>query len=433
MPFKFWREQFLDNFRQHMAWLKYVFSYLCHRMRYFFTIRWFQTPSPPRTHPFFGINPVACLLTILLLVGAGMCACTLTSVLPAPELGNITTTLEKGLFSHISPLQLHNRFHAAHAIRMIKAMEAADRKQLESALQKKNAAYARARWRLGLEPFELGVTIDGSRYHFWSDELVFNRYRADHLNLLDVSAFKARSEFFPWDLFRTIQYDQLPKPLAGFIIDLQIDGFGKYLKPECWPDMDIKEWRLIPDPVRKIAAYRMAWLWADEYAPSWMRRGEAARLVASIGRVESLFDLNKVVNRNPITGKADLGFMQISEGLRQGLRHTPEFKKYNNDDFLKPWVSIRAGAYSLFHTFLPRADGNVLQAIGYYNAGCNGPRQQAEKYLDMVVRQFNLAFVNRNYSPTLRLILRRAESGYFQGVRKDTLFIEHQASSKANN
>jgi hypothetical protein len=337
--------------------------------------------------------------------------------------------LESQFLSAVDDSDLHGRTLSAHAAFLVKGMQETDRRQLKHAFEQGNAAYPRALWRLGLEPISMKVKVDGAQHLFWSDELIFNRYRADHFLLLEAPGFKTRGEFLPWELFRPIQYDQMPRPLAELIIGLQAQRFGKYLEPEQWPEMNINEWRQIPDPIRKIAAYRMTWLWAAEYAPDQMRREEAARILASIGRVESLFDIDKVVHQNPETGKEDLGFLQISEGLRQRLRRLHEFRECNDDDFLKPWISIRAGAYSLFCIFLQGTGGDVLKAIGHYNAGRHGLKQRAAKYLDAVIRQYDRAFVDRRYSPTLQLLLRRAEPGYFRGVQKDLLFQEQQSES----
>jgi soluble lytic murein transglycosylase-like protein len=367
----------------------------------------------------------------LFLITAGIGAYNLNNPPLTSKLRSLPDSIERGLLSYFSAAQLHRRIFAAQTILMVDAMREADRKRLERAFQDGNAALPRARWRLALQPISLDVTIDGIGYRFWSDELILNRYRANHLNLFKAVSFVKRHEFYPWDLFQPIQYDQIPRHLAKFIVDLQTEHFRAYLRPNRWPDMGIDAWREIPDPIRKIAAYRMAWLWAVEYAPDGMRRGEAARLVAAIGRVESLFDIDKVVNRNPITGEEDLGFMQISSGLRQRLRRLPEFNEYNDEDFLKPWVSIQAGAYSLFCIFLPGSDGDVRKAIGHYNAGKNGPKQKASRYFELVIRKYRQAFIDRHYSPMLRLILERAEPGYFRDVRKDRLFREYQINGHA--
>jgi len=392
-----------------------------------FIVRWFRVANISNLLSSVRIRRVAILSALMFFIGAGMRLYNVSVPDFIQQLRNLTVALENQIFSQFTLAKQYNRIHESHAtVLMIQARKSADQMQLDRAFQDKNAAYERARWRFALEPFEMKVIIDDIHYRFLSDELILNRYRADHLNLFNTIAFKEHGEFLPWELFGTIHYDQLPRQLTEFIINLQTDHFGNYLKPEYWPDMGVEEWRLIPDTIRKIAAYRMAWLWAVEYAPPWIRPEEAARLVASIGRVESLFDLRYVVNRNPTTGKEDLGFMQISDALRHRLRQTPEFREYSHDDFLKPWVSVQAGAYSFFNIFLPYAGGDVLKAIGYYNTGRNGPKHQAESYLKMVALQFNRAFVDRTYSPTLYLILERAEPEYFRDARADVLFRENE-------
>jgi hypothetical protein len=348
-------------------------------------------------------------------------------------LTSLPAIIQGRVLSALDAAHWHRRIFAAQADLLVKGMYEADQKHLDRALAKQNAAYPRAQWRLALDPRGLEVKVDGTQYHFWSDELIFNRYRTNHLHILGTAAFMKRGEFLPWELFRTIQYDQMPRPMAEFIIGLQADRFGKFLRPRQWPKMCIEDWRSVPDPIRKIAAYRMVWRWAAEYAPASMRSEEAARIIAAIGRVESLFDIDKVVNRNPRTQKADLGFLQISDGLRQSLRRLPEFKKYDEDDFLKPWVSIREGTYSLFLIFLKGAGGNVLEAISHYNAGRYGSEQRAETYLKAVIQQYRRAFVDKKYSPTLGLLLRQAEPRYFRGVRDDLLFHEQQKMGPGYN
>jgi hypothetical protein len=188
----------------------------------------------------------------------------------------------------------------------------------------------------------------------------------------------------------------------------------------------VAQWRKIPDPVRKIAAYRMAWHWAVAYAPPSIRPEEAARILASVGRVESLFDIEKVIHRNSDRGKEDLGFLQISEVMRQRLGRLPEFRDYEKDDYLTPWVSIRAGSYSLFSVFLKGAGGDILEAIGHYNAGKHGLAQRAEKYLNAVLNQYRRAFIDKHYSPTLRFLLTKADPRYFCGIQGDVLFKNQQ-------
>ncbi len=318
--------------------------------------------------------------------------------------------------------RLHRRVFAAHSDRLLRGMDEADRDLLARALSDRNRAYDRARWRYGLTPVEIGVVIDGVEHRFLSDEILFNRYRRGHMSLFDSASFGNGREFLPWELFRSVQYDQLPRPLQQLILQIQIDRYRRYLEPSLWPGIGVREWRTVPDPVLKIAAYRMVRHWTGVYAPEGMRREEAARILASIGRVESLFDLDKMVHRDPATGRADLGFLQISEPLRRRLRGLPEFRDCSDSDFLKPWVSIRAGAYSFFSIFLEGAGGDVLEAIGHYNAGRHGSRERAEKYLEAVTGQFQRAFVSRRYSPTLRFLLTTAHGDYFRGVEEDRLY-----------
>ena len=318
--------------------------------------------------------------------------------------------------------RLHRRVFAAHSDRLLRGMDEADRDLLARALSDRNRAYDRARWRYGLTPVELGVVIDGVEHRFLSDEILFNRYRRGHMSLFDSASFGNGREFLPWEVFRSVQYDQLPRPLRQLILQIQIDRYRRYLEPSLWPGIGVREWRTVPDPVLKIAAYRMVRHWTGVYAPEGMRREEAARILASIGRVESQFDLDKMVHRDPATGRADLGFLQISEPLRRRLRGLPEFRDCSDSDFLKPWVSIRAGAYSFFSIFLEGAGGDVLEAIGHYNAGRYGPRERAEKYLEAVAGQLQRAFVSRRYSPTLRFILTTAHGDYFRGVEEDRLY-----------
>lgn len=359
--------------------------------------------------------------------------------LSASGIGRATARLQalSGAFAGLRAMVvhdpgLHRRIFAAHSNRLVRGMDETDRDLLARALSDRNRAYDRARWRYGLTPVEIGVVIDGVEHRFLSDEILFNRYRRSHLDLLDSASFGNRGEFLPWEMFRSVQYDQLPRPLGQLILQLQIDRYRRYLEPSLWPGIGVEEWGTVPDPVLKIAAYRMVRHWAGVYAPEGMRREEAARIVASIGRVESLFDLDKMVHRDPATGRADLGFLQISEPLRRRLRGVSEFEDCSDGDFLKPWVSIRAGAYSFFSIFLEGAGGDVLEAIGHYNAGRHGPRERAEKYLEAVAGQFRRAFVRRTYSPTLRFILTTAHGDYVRGVEEDRLYAVRGSPSASN-
>ncbi|MBN2337275.1 MAG: transglycosylase SLT domain-containing protein [Acidobacteria bacterium] len=371
-----------------------------------------------------------CLLLVPAACAVGLLALSVSGI------GRPTTRLQalSGAFAGLRAMavhdpRLHRRVFTSYSNRLVQGMDKADQDLLARALSDGNRAYDRARWRYGLMPVELGIVIDGVEHRFLSDEILFNRYRRNYLDLRDSSSFGTRGEFLPWEMFRSVQYDQLPRPLGQLILQLQIDRYRRYLQPSLWPGIGVQEWRTVPDPVLKIAAYRMVRYWAGIYAPEGMRREEAARIVASIGRVESLFDLDKMVHRDPATGRADLGFLQISEPLRRRLRGLSEFRDCSDSDFLKPWVSIRAGAYSFFSIFLEGAGGDVLEAIGHYNAGRHGPRERAEEYLEAVAGQFQRAFVRRTYSPTLRFILMTAHGDYVRGVEEDRLYAAQRSQS----
>jgi soluble lytic murein transglycosylase-like protein len=382
-----------------------------------------------RRGPDRGNGPLLCLFAIIGILVAGAGECRVRHLPFLQQLRAIPSAIEERLLFSGDYERVHRAVFAAHAARMVEGMCKADAMQREQALREGRGDSRREQWRLCLDPVGMDLMVDGMTHRFWSDEIFFNRYRTAQLQLFKAVAFTGRGEFLPWEIFRPIQYDQMPRQFADFVIERQLERFRDYLKPESWPRMGIDDWRKIPDPIREIAAYRMVWRWAGEYAPEGIRRGEAARIVASIGRVESLFDIDKVVHLNPATGEKDLGFMQISAKLRKRLRRLPEFKEYDDDDFLKPWVSIKAGAYSLFRIFLPEARGDMLEAIGDYNAGMRGLEEQAQKYLSAVILQHGRAFVNKHYSPTLRLILKEADAGYLQDVWADRLTYANQKSA----
>jgi hypothetical protein len=383
---------------------------------------WLGSVIPRRSQKYHRRNPVVFMALSLLLL-SGWDRVSGSQVLAASDrLRNVRESVEGMLLSGLSAGGFHERLLAGQAELMVQGMYEVDRKKLERAFEEKNSSFSRALWRFGLDPVDLEVRIDGVTHHFWSDEILFNRYREQRLFFFQKPFFRDRGEFLPWELFRAVQYDQLPHLLTDMIAGIQIERFGRYLDPDVWPGMDLEQWREVPDFIQKIAAYRMVWHWAQVYAPPGMRGEEAARIVASIGRVESLFDTDKVVNRDPVTGRQDLGFMQISDILRRQLQKLPEFRDYREEDYLTPWVSIKVGTYSFFSVFLDGASGDVLAAIGHYNTGRRGPQQQAEKYRSAVIRQHNLSFVDRHYSPMLRRILQTAEPAYFHRVREDRLY-----------
>ncbi len=382
-----------------------------------------------RHDPDRGNRPLLCLFAIICILVTGAVGCRVRHLPFLQQLCAIPPEIEERLLSSGDYERVHRAVFAAHAALMVEGMSKADAMRREQALREGRFDSRREQWRLCLDPVGMEITVDGTAHRFWSDEIFFNRYRTAQLQLLETVAFTGRGEFLPWEIFRPIQYDQMPREFADFVIERQLEHFRDYLKPDSWSEMGINDWRKIPDPIRKIAAYRMVWRWAGEYAPAGIRRGEAARIIASIGRVESLFDIDKVVHLNPATGEKDLGFMQVSARLRKRLRRLPEFREYDDDDFLKPWVSVRAGAYSLFRIFLPEARGDILEAISHYNAGKSGLEERAQRYLRAVILQHGRAFVNKHYSPTLRLILEEAEGGYFQDVPADRLSHANQQSA----
>jgi hypothetical protein len=189
--------------------------------------------------------------------------------------------------------------------------------------------------------------------------------------------------------------------------------------------MGLEEWQKLPVPIRKSAAYRMIWEWTYQRSPErhGLSQAEAARILASIGLVESLLDLDKISNHNEITGNEDRGYMQISDMARRELHRVAEFRTYKAKDYYQPWVSIQAGSYFFFNKLMDRAGGDVQRAIGMYNAGPHGERRRAQQYRKLVIQKYLDTFLQRDeYSPTRFLIARHAQPEYFIGVENDLLF-----------
>jgi hypothetical protein len=289
----------------------------------------------------------------------------------------------------------------------------ADPRKASDALEK-----YRANWLYSLNYlFPIEITIKGNRISFSAEEVLFNchdpRRKGEHVREL------------PWSLLGVRQYDQLPRPLLETTLERQYQQHSDYLDPKHWPGMGLEEWQKLPVPIQKTAAYRMIWEWTHRRSPErhGLSQAEAARILASIGLVESLLDLNKIRNHNEITGNEDRGYMQISDMARIDLHRVAEFRPYKAKDYYQPWVSIQAGSYLFFNRLIDRAGGEVQQAIGMYNAGPHGARRRAQRYRRLVIEKYADTFLQRDeYSPTRFLIARRAQPEYFIGVENDLLF-----------
>jgi hypothetical protein len=169
----------------------------------------------------------------------------------------------------------------------------------------------------------------------------------------------------------------------------------------------------------------MVWEWSRlrTLNSSEMTTGEAARILISIGLVESLFDLDKIDSRNPRTGNVDRGYFQISDPVRRSLARVPEFRSYSPGDYYRPWVSAQAASYHLFVKLLHVSRGDIHRAIGMYNAGPAGTREKAQGYFLAVVDRYGDTFIEQNrHSPTRYLMLRYAQPEYFSGIESDRLF-----------
>jgi len=276
----------------------------------------------------------------------------------------------------------------------------------------------RANWLYSLNylvPIE--ITIKGNRIRFSAEEVLFNSHNPRR------KGEQARE--LPWSLLGVREYDQLPRPLLETTLERQYQQHSDYLDPKPWQGMALEEWRKLPVPIQKTAAYRMIWEWTCRRSPErhGLSQAEAARILASIGLVESMLDLDNIRNHNETTGNEDRCYMQISDMARLELHRVAEFRPYKAKDYYQPWVSIQAGSYLFFNRLMDRAGGDVQQAIGMYNAGPHGERRRAQQYRDLVIGKYVDTFLQRDeYSPTRFLIARRAQSEYFIGVENDRLF-----------
>lgn len=275
-----------------------------------------------------------------------------------------------------------------------------------------------ANWLFSLRYLKpLDVRFHDRRQTYLADESLFDtRHRA---------APGVTVNSTPWSHFRGSHYDQLPRPILETILQRQMELYGPLIRPDRWDELTASSLESLPAPIRKIAAYRMVLEAAVSRSPAryGMTRGEAARLLISIGIVESLFDLDKIDNRNAKTGNTDRGYLQISDKVRHDLSRVPEFRSLKADDYFNPLVSIRAGSYYLFEKLLKRTNGDIYRAVGMYNAGPAGPEWRARGYFLAVADRYNDTFIQQDrYSPTRFLMLRYASPHYFEGVQSDHLY-----------
>lgn len=276
----------------------------------------------------------------------------------------------------------------------------------------------RANWLYVLRyggPIEITDRADTMRFHV--DELLFDMYHPRR------DAFY--SWILPWRLLQVHHYDQLQTPILDVLLDVQFETCREYLDSDRWPGMGVGEWDSLPVPVRKAAAYQMVWEWTRRRDPAryGLSQPEAGRVLASIGLVESLFDLDKIRNFNDETGNEDRGYMQISDAVRLELAREPEFRRYQAEDYYTPWVSIQAASYLLFDKLMKYSEGDVGGAIRMYNAGRSGSEERADRYLSIVLRKYHETFHQQyRYSPTRYRIITRATPRYFDSVRQDRLF-----------
>jgi len=286
------------------------------------------------------------------------------------------------------------------------------------ALAETPAEKYRARWLSALHYLnDVPIVMNDIPRVFSADELIFNIRRLPRNQVLPQP--------LPWSLLSAAAYDQIPRSILEVILIRQVENLGQLEQERRLEEISIEEWKNLPPTIQKMAVFDMVWYWVGRRDPERydLAQAEAARILIAVGIVESFFDMDKTSNKNEKTGNEDRGYFQISDMVRRDLSYVAEFRDYKASDYYHPWVSTQAASYHFFERLMKQTGGDVLRAVGMYNAGPHGNPKRAEQYLLVVADRYFDSFIQKDrHSPTRFLLLQHAVPAYFEGIKSDRLF-----------
>ena len=228
----------------------------------------------------------------------------------------------------------------------------------------------------------------------------------------------AGGEYAPWrstvDAIRTDRtlwrrmhlenFNSVPPDLRAEGLDALLEANRAVMtNPRLWDKMSVRDWDLVPQPVRTVAYRQMVAYWTGLYDVGG-RYGIPPALVsdtvAAIIMSESWLD-HRAIHRDR-SGNVDIGLAQASGFARARLRELYNQGvvdvDFTTEDYFNPWSATRFVAL-WFSLLLDEAAGDLDLAVRAYNRGiANAFDDRGSAYLAAVKRRLH-RFIRNNEAP----------------------------------
>ena len=219
-----------------------------------------------------------------------------------------------------------------------------------------------------------------------------------------ATAHAVRTDTALWRRMHLANWNTVPAELRAEGLDALLEANRSVLtNPRRWDGMTVRDWDLVPQPVRTVAYRQMVAYWTGFYGVGH-RYGLPPRVVsdtaAAIVMSESWFD-HRAIHRDR-SGNADIGLAQASDFARARMSELYAQGVVDVDltteDYFNPWNATRFAAL-WFSLLLDEAAGNVDLAVRAYNRGIvNALDDRGLAYLETVNRRLH-RFIRNNGAP----------------------------------
>ncbi|MFH0870534.1 MAG: transglycosylase SLT domain-containing protein [archaeon] len=200
---------------------------------------------------------------------------------------------------------------------------------------------------------------------------------------LSIDTFDVLYNTDEWERLLWKDWDYVPSDLLMASLRKQFDQYRDAFDAERWPAMTNRDWNKIPGPVKTAAFMVMIKQASEEYElDKRIKEGLAHHWFASIIFCESYFENNA---ENRTHRNKDLGLSQLSPYARAKLSRTRDFRSFREQDFAKPYYSIRGGV-KWFEICLEEARNDLPLAIKTYRAGIVDAKENTANAQDYEMR-----------------------------------------------
>jgi len=213
-----------------------------------------------------------------------------------------------------------------------------------------------------------------------------------------------RTDVAMWRRMHLVNWNSVPTELRARGLDALLASHRSVLmNPQVWDRMTVRDWDIVPQPVRTVAYRQMIAYWTGFYAigrPYDLRPGLVSETTAAIVMSESWFD-HRAMHRDR-SGNTDVGLAQASDFARARMQELHRLGvvdvDFAMDDYFNPWSATRF-ATLWFGLLLDEATGDLDLAVRAYNRGiANAQDERGSAYLAAVKRRLH-RFIRNNDAP----------------------------------